>query len=130
MRLITWLGTIFASAALGLIVAALVVRGFQLHVGGFLLSVVIYTVCQSIISPTIAWLVGRNIPALNGGVGVISTFLALFVTHFARGSMQMSGIGAWVFGTLIVWLISGFAQTVMFRQRAKDEKARAAASKD
>ncbi len=130
MRVITWLGTVFGSAALGLIIAAFLVPGFDLHVGGFLLSVLIYTVCQGIISPTIAWLVGRNIPALNGGVGVISTFLALFVTHFARGSMAMSGTSAWVFGTLVVWLVSGFAQTVMFKQRAKDEKAHSEASKD
>lgn len=103
-----------ASAAVGLIVADLVLPGFVIDWGsplGFILAIVIFAVLQSVLAPWLARVAQRNAPALLGGIGIVSTFVALVVVVLIpRAGLT---IGApwwtWVIAPVIVWLVTALA---------------------
>jgi hypothetical protein len=68
------------SAAVGLLVAASVVDGVEVTASGFVVAVVLFAVIQSVLSPFIAKVTAKNASALLGGVGLLSTFVALWLT--------------------------------------------------
>ena len=94
------------SAALGLWVASLLLEGFVLSWEGFLIAVVVFAAAQSILAPFIFKMAHRYSPALLGGIGLISTFVALLIATLFTGGLQISGVLGWVLGTLIVWLVT------------------------
>lgn len=102
------------SAAIGLIAADLILEDVSVSASGFALTVVIYTVVQSVISPFLAKLAASSARALLGGVGLIATFIALFVASRFADSLTISG-GAvtWILATLIVWLITALATLLL-----------------
>ncbi|HET9646675.1 MAG TPA: phage holin family protein [Microlunatus sp.] len=97
------------SAALGLLITSLLVPGFQVNAGGFVITVVVFAVLQSVLSPFLAKVAHRHARALLGGVGLLSTFAALLIAHFFTPGLQISGIGAWVMSTVLVWLVTALA---------------------
>ncbi|GAA2156248.1 hypothetical protein FHX52_4180 [Humibacillus xanthopallidus] len=95
------------SAAIGLIAADLILDDVSVTASGFLLTVVIYTVVQSVISPFLAKVAASSARALLGGVGLIATFLALLAASIFANSLTITGGAAtWVLATLIVWLVT------------------------
>lgn len=106
-------GIFVLSAALGLIAADLILPGFTLHWGdwwGFVLAVVIFAVLQSVLAPWILSLTRRHAPALIGGIGLLSTFVALLVAVLLPAAgIGIDGPAAWIIGTLIVWLVTALA---------------------
>jgi len=103
-----------ASAAVGLIVADLVLPGFVIDWGsplGFILAIVIFAVLQSVLAPWLARVAQRNAPALLGGIGIVSTFVALVVVVLIpRAGLT---IGApwwtWIIAPVIGWLVTALA---------------------
>jgi len=101
------------SAALGLIVADLILDGFHIDWNdwwGFVLAVVIFAVIQSVLAPWVLKITRRHAPALLGGIGIIATLVALVVVVLIPGA----GIGiseplAWVLAPVIVWVITALA---------------------
>ncbi|KQP69071.1 MULTISPECIES: phage holin family protein [Microbacterium] len=101
------------SAALGLIVADLVLPGFSLHWNdwwGILLAVVIFAVLQSVLAPWLFKITRRHANALIGGIGLLSTFVALLIAVLIPAAgIGIDGPVAWIIGTLIVWLVTALA---------------------
>ncbi len=66
-------------------------------------------------SPLIFKMTAKNASALMGGVGLISTFIALWLTTIITGAdgLTITGASAWLFGTLLVWLITAIAGWVL-----------------
>jgi hypothetical protein len=102
-----------ASAALGLIVANLILPGFYLHWDdwwGIVLAVVIFAVLQSILAPWLLKVTRRHANALIGGIGLISTFVALLIAVLIPAAgIGIDGPLAWILGTLVVWLVTALA---------------------
>ena len=73
------------SAAVGLLVAAALVDGVDVTTSGFLVAVVLFAAIQSVLSPFIAKVTARNAAALLGGVGLLSTFVALWLLRRGVG---------------------------------------------
>lgn len=110
IRFLIRMAIFLVSAALGLLVAAWLVDGVAVTAGGFLLAVVIFALIQSILSPFIAKVTAKNASALLGGVGLLSTFVALWLTTVLGDSLTISGgAGTWLFATVIVWLATALA---------------------
>lgn len=105
------------SAAIGLIVADLLLDGFTIVWAdwwGFVLAVVIFAILQSVLAPWTARFAKRNAPALLGGVGIVSTFLALLVVVLLPiGGLQITDLLAWLLGPVIVWLITALATMLL-----------------
>ncbi len=116
MRMIAFLirAAIFVvSAALGLIVADLILPDFYLHWNdwwGFVLAVVIFAVLQSVLAPWLFKVTHRHARALTGGIGLVSTFVALLIAVVVPAAgIGIDGPVAWILGTLIVWLVTALA---------------------
>lgn len=104
-----------ASAALGLLVADLLLPGFRIDWSnwwGFVLAIVIFATLQSVLSPWIATVARRNAPALLGGIGIFSTLIALVVVVLIPGAGLTIGqpfLLTWVLAPVIVWLVTALA---------------------
>lgn len=97
------------SAALGLLITSLLVDGFTINASGFVVSVLVFAVLQSVLSPFLAKVAHRHARTLLGGVGLISTFVALLVAHFFTNGLQITGFTAWIAATVVVWLVTALA---------------------
>ncbi|MCB0911221.1 MAG: phage holin family protein [Propionibacteriaceae bacterium] len=107
MRRLLILAAIFCgSSVLGLLVAGWLVPGIALGVGGFITAVVVFTIAQSLLAPLVTRLAAKFSPPLVGGVGLLSTGIALAIAHSFEGGISFTGPMAWVLGTLVVWLVT------------------------
>lgn len=113
------------AAAVGLIVAALVLDDFTVDVGPFVVVVVIFAVLQGVLSPFFMKVTHRNASALTGAVGLITTFVALLITDLLSDGLTISGVGTWIVATLIVWIatmIASLLLPVFFVKKVADER--------
>ncbi|MET0789130.1 MAG: phage holin family protein [Cellulomonas sp.] len=101
------------SAALGLWVASLIVDGFTITATGFLVAVVVFAVLQSILTPWFLVMSRKYANALTGGVGLITTVVALWVATLVGDGLTISGTSAWIFGSLTVWIVTMLATLVL-----------------
>lgn len=113
-----------ASPAVGLIVADLVLPGFQIQWSkwwGFVICIVIFAVLQSVLSPVIAKLADKYAPVLMSGIGIVSTLVALVVVVLLPiGGLRITDAAGWFLGALIVWLISALGTLLLPRIFLKD----------
>ena len=101
--------------AVGLIVASLVLSGFDIDVTSFIVAVVIFTVALALMTPFLASTMRRNRSSASalGGVSLIATFVALLITDLLSDGLSISGIGTWIAATAIVWLASLLAMFIL-----------------
>lgn len=115
-----------ASAALGLLAADAVLDDFSVTASGFVVTVVVFAVIQSVLAPFIAKMVSRYAPAFLGGIGLIASYVALLVASFVGDSLTIRGASTWVLATIIVWLVTAlatfFLPFVLLRKAANGER--------
>ena len=102
------------SAAVGLIVADLLLEGFRIDWSnwwGFVLAVVLFAILQSVLTPWAAKVARRNAPALLGGIGIVSTFVALLVVAIIPNAGLSIGTPwwTWIVAPMIVWVVTALA---------------------
>jgi hypothetical protein len=121
------------SSALGLIVADLLLPGFVIHWSnplGFLLAIVIFTILQSVLSPWILKVTTRHASPLIGGIGIVSTFVSLFVVVLIPAAgLGISDLTAWFLAPLIVWIVTALATWLLPRFLIKEKVADKTAAK-
>ena len=102
-----------ASAFIGLVAADLLLPGFYLHWNdwwGILLAVAIFAVLQSVLAPWLFNITRRYAHAFLGGIGLLSTFVALLIAVvIPAAGIGIDGPVAWIIGTLVVWLVTALA---------------------
>ena len=99
-----------ASAAVGLFVAAALVDGVRVGTSGLLTAIVVFAVLQSVLAPFFATVAARNAPAFLGGIGLLTTFVALFTASQLTTGLSISGgVGTWIAATVVVWLATAVA---------------------
>lgn len=90
---------------------------------------VVFAVVQSVLSPFITTMALRFAPAFLGGIGLVSTFVALLIASVVDGGLEVSGARSWVLGTVAVWLVTALGSVllplVFLRSKASDPTARA-----
>ncbi|POH61388.1 hypothetical protein C3B59_12090 [Cryobacterium zongtaii] len=117
------------SAALGLWVASLVLPDLTVTPSGFVTAVVVFAVTQSVLSPFLAKVVARGAPAFLGGIGLLSTFVALWIASLFPGGLTIEGWQTWILAALVVWLITAVATLLLplvFLREAKDKRGTSA----
>ena len=75
-----------------------------LHLGGFLIAVVVFTAAQAILAPFVFNMARKYASAVLGGIGLVSTFLALWVATLFNGGVEVHGLG-WVLAPLLLWIV-------------------------
>ena len=116
IRFLIRIAIFFGSALLALWVTDLLLEDFTLgYPQGLVVAAVIYAIIQAILSPLIVKITAKNASALMGGVGIISTFIALWLTTIFTGDegLNITGTTGWLLGTLLVWLITAIAGWVL-----------------
>jgi Mycobacterial 4 TMS phage holin, superfamily IV len=101
------------SSAIGLLIAAWLIKGVSLSVYGFVVAVVIFSVAQAILAPFIAKMANRYASAFLGGIGLVSTLVALILASLFSSGLRISGVGAWIGATVVVWLVSAAATMLL-----------------
>jgi len=76
-----------------------------LQLGGFVVAVLVFTVAQAILAPFVFNIARKYASALLGGIGLVSTFLALWVATLFHGGIEVRGLG-WVLAPLLVWIVT------------------------
>jgi hypothetical protein len=109
VRLLIRIAIFLVAAALGLIVAAWLLPGFGLTAEGFLITIVVFAVVQGVLSPFIAKVAATHARAFLGGVGIVSTYVALLIASLFAGGLVISGWQTWILATMVVWLVTSLA---------------------
>jgi hypothetical protein len=113
VRLLIRVVVFLASAALGLLAAGLLIPAVTLSLGGFTLAVIVFAVVQSALTALTARIAKQWAPALGGGVGIISTLLALALASLVPGGVQIDTAAGWLLAALVVWLVTALASIAL-----------------
>ncbi|GAA1510131.1 uncharacterized membrane protein YvlD (DUF360 family) [Agromyces terreus] len=105
VRTLLNLAVFLATAAIALLLTSLLVPGFHVHPGGFIVAILVFAVVQALIEWLVRSLFHRAAPTIAGIAGLISTFLALLVASLF-GGVGFDGIAAWILATVVVWVIA------------------------
>jgi uncharacterized membrane protein YvlD (DUF360 family) len=101
------------TAAAGLLLAALIIPGVKLEFGGFLVAIVVFAIAQGILGPLVSTMAQKYASAILGGIGLVTTLLALFVATLISGGLRIEGIGAWALATLVVWIVTALGGWIL-----------------
>ena len=99
--------------AIGLIVAAWILEGMTITGAAFVIAVAIFTTVEVIADPLVTKIAIRSVPALRGGVALVTTFLGLLITTWLSSGLQIDGAKTWVLATLVVWLAALVADLIL-----------------
>lgn len=113
VRFLVRAAVFLGSATIGLLVASLVIPGVSVSVSGFVTTVVVFALAQSILAPFIAKMASRYASAFLGGIGLVSTLVALLLATVLTHGLSIRGLGSWVWATVVVWLVTALATLLL-----------------
>lgn len=90
--------------SVGLLLAVILLPGFSIDFGAFLIVVLIFTVIEVVAMPLLRKLSERNVPQLMGGIALATTFVGLIITNLIVPRFEIGGISNLLASTLLVWL--------------------------
>ena len=99
--------------AVGLILASLLIDGFNLSVTGFVVAVAVFTITFALMQPFLIAQLRRAPAAVLGGVSLIATLVSLIVTDLLSDGLTISGVGTWIAAAVIVWLAALVAAFIL-----------------
>ncbi|MFC7788524.1 phage holin family protein [Microbacterium sp. MAHUQ-60] len=102
IRIAISLGTV----AVALLVCFWALPDFDLSLSGFLTAVLVFAIAQAALTPLIFNLARKHANAILGGVGLVSTFVALLIASLFPGGLHIFGVATWILATLIIWIIT------------------------
>ena len=91
-RMLATVALALLSNAIGLFLAMLLLTGFSIDLTAFVTAVVLFTVAAVIAEPLLTKLSKENLPALTGGVALVTTFVGLFLTSLLVEGMKTGGM--------------------------------------
>ena len=113
VRFLLRIAIFLGSSALGLLVAAWLIPGVSVSAWGFVAAVVIFAVAQGVLSPFFLKMANRYASAFLGGIGLVSTLVALVLASVFTHGLSISGIGSWIAATVVVWLVTAVATVAL-----------------
>jgi len=99
LSLLTLLGN-----AVGLIVASILLSGFHIQPLGFIVSALFFTGIEILLKPFILKMSIKYIPALRGGIALVTTFVGLLLTTLFTNGLRIDDVTTWIAAPLIIWL--------------------------
>lgn len=127
IRFLLSLVTHLLTAALALLIAHWIIPEVTVQTTGFIVAVLVFAVAQAILTPFIVNLARKYASAVLGGIGLISTLVALWIATLFPDGLRITGMG-WVFAPLLVWIVTALGgwllMGVVFK-RVLDKRAAA-----
>jgi putative membrane protein len=99
--------------AVGLLVATAILSGFSINARSLVVVTLIFTAVEVIAGPLLVSISVRNIPALTGGVALVTTFVGLLITDYFSDGLNISGVSTWLLASLIVWVSALLAGVIL-----------------
>ena len=104
IRFLAQITLILLANAAGIIIATIVLPGFTINAIGFIISVVFFTTIELLLGRLIAKITLRYIPALRGGIALVTTFVGLLLTNIWTSGLEIQGVSTWLLAPMIIWL--------------------------
>ncbi len=102
-----------AANAVGLLLASLLITGFSIDALSFIVVVAVFSLILVIASPLVTKLSETKLPAIQGGVALVTTFVGLFLTNLILPGLSIGGFVNLLLSTLLVWLGTLVASLVL-----------------
>jgi hypothetical protein len=99
--------------AIGIMVAATFIKDFSINLNGFMWSLIIFSLAQIILAPFILKLSIKYMPALRGGIALVTTLAALVIANIFSGGLSITGISAWLIAPFVIWASTVVAGVVL-----------------
>lgn len=99
--------------AIGLLIASSFVEGFQVSASGFIVSILFFSIAYAILSPFVLKMALRYVPALSGGIALVTTFVVLFLTTLFTDAIRIESLTAWIVAPLVIWVATVLAGVVL-----------------
>lgn len=112
-NLLNGIGVQLGSSAVAIMLAALILPRFSLHLGGLVTAVVVFTVAQSVLERIVAKLATKYTPTLAGLASLVSTWLALVIASMFFGGISIHGFFTWIIAALVIWAITGLCAVLV-----------------
>jgi hypothetical protein len=103
--LVGWLFGL-GGAAVGLVVAALTFSEFDLDSDGFVLALLVFAVLSVTLLSVVFKALRRHAGSIVPLSGLISTFLALWLTDLVSEGLTIDGTGTLFGSALLIWVLS------------------------
>lgn len=117
------------TVAIGLLIASWLIPGVTLQPAGFTVAVLVFALAQGILGPFVFNVARQYASPILGGIGLVTTLIALFIASFFDGGLQIRGVSAWVLGTLVVWIVTALGGWILgaifLKKRSEQRKAQA-----
>ncbi|WP_448629525.1 hypothetical protein [Cellulomonas soli] len=114
-----------AAAAIGLLVANLLLDDVSVSAASFVWVVLVFAVLQAVLAPFFLKTTRKNAPALMGATGLIATYVALVVASLVTDGLTITGLSTWVVAGVVVWLASmlaAFLLPLLLVRKAVEER--------
>ena len=95
--------------AIGLVVASWLLSDFVINGFGFAMSIIFFTIAQLILAPFILKMAIKYLPAIRGGIALVTTFIVLVLTAIFTDGLVIAGVVTWVIAPLIIWVCTVLA---------------------
>lgn len=106
--------------AIGLIVAFWLLSDFVINGFGFATSIIFFTIAQLVLAPFVLKMAIKYLPAIRGGIALVTTFIVLVLTTVFTDGLAITGVTTWVIAPLIVWactvLAGVFLPMILFKK--------------
>lgn len=106
IRFLIHAGINLVMAAVGLLLAGALIDGVSMQPSGFITAVLVFVLAQALLAPFVFNLARKYASAVLGGVGLVSTFLAIWIATLMPNGLTIDGASAWVLAPLVVWLVT------------------------
>jgi MFS family permease len=113
LRLLASIVVRLIANAFGLFMASVLLSGFSINGIAFITAVLIFTIAEVVLDPLILKIALTSVPALRGGVALVTTLVGLIITDVISSGLTINGLSTWVLSTLIVWLAAVIAIIVL-----------------
>ena len=120
IRLLIRIGVALLGAAIGFVVAAVVLDDMTLDGPAFLIAVGIFVVLTAVLEPFIEKIGDEHLSLISTFSSLITTFLALLITELVSDGLSITGSVTWVLATLIVWASTALATLILLRMFVKN----------
>ena len=113
LRLLARAVIVLLANTIGLLAAMLLLPGFSINILGFVVSVVFFTTVEILFEPFIIKVALKYMPALRGGIALVTTFVGLLLTNIFTSGLNITGITTWVLAPLVIWAAIVFAGALL-----------------
>ena len=103
--MVGWLLSL-ATAAIALILCALLLPGFEMHPAGFVVSILLFAILSGFFTWALFEFLTKHAATLVPLTGLVAAYLSLLLCDVLTRGLSIDGFWTWVWATVIVWIIS------------------------